>query len=254
MDMSFDGVYQFTNVLVGSHVLQGNLVRADHSKILGTDASVSFTTAASDVTPPSVAITAPAPGATLTGTVTLTADASDNSGVVAGVQFFLDGAPLAPEITTAPYSIAWNTLTATNASHSLTARARDGAGNQTTSTAVAVTVANSTSADPAVVGLWSQVLDWPLVAIHTALMPDGKVLAWDDHTDGTGAAVFDPATLTVTVRPFLAANLFCAGLALLPDGRVFLAGGHSSNHVDGGRPLVPHRDNLARWAHAGARR
>ena len=44
MDLSFDGAYQFTNVLVGSHVLQGYLVRVDHSKIPGTDASVSFAT------------------------------------------------------------------------------------------------------------------------------------------------------------------------------------------------------------------
>ena len=231
MDLSFDGVYQFTNVLAGSHVLQGYLVRADHSKILGTDTSVSFTTTPPDPTPPTVTITSPAAGANLTGTVNETADASDNSGTVAGVQFFLDGNPSGAEDTTAPFAIPWNTVTASNGPHTLTARARDGAGNSTVSTAVAVTVTNSTSTDPAVVGQWSQVLDWPLVAIHMSLMPDGKVLAWDDHTDATGAAVFDPATLTVTVRPFLAANLFCAGLSMLPDGRVFIAGGHISNHV-----------------------
>jgi hypothetical protein len=230
IDPTLDGAFQFTNVPVGSHVLSGYLARADNSKILGTDASVSFTTTPPDVTPPSVAITAPAPGANLTGTVTVTADASDNS-AVAGVQFFVDGNPLAPEITTAPYSISWNSGTVSNGSHNLTARARDGSGNQTVSTQVAVTVANSSSTDPAVVGLWSQVLDWPLVAIHMALMPDGKVLAWDDHTDGTGAGVFDPATLTVTTVPFLSANLFCAGLSLLSDGRVFVIGGHSDVHV-----------------------
>jgi hypothetical protein len=188
-------------------------------------------TAAPDVTPPSVAITAPAAGATLTSTVTVTATATDNSGVVAGVQFLLDGVPLGPEITTAPYSSVWNTLTAANGSHSLTARARDGSGNQAVSTAVVVTVANSASTNPAVVGLWSQVLDWPLVAIHMTLLPNGKVLLWDDHTDGAGAAVFDPATSIVTLVPFPAANLFCAGNSLLPDGRVFVAGGHAGTHI-----------------------
>src|SRR6266850_1965080 len=177
------------------------------------------------------AISAPAPAATLTGTVNVTADASDNSGVVAGVQFFLDGAPLGTEVTTAPFAAPWNTLSAANGSHSLTARARDGVGNQTVSSAVAVTVANTTSTDPAVVGQWSAVLDWPLVAIHMSLMPNGKVLAWDDHTNSTGAGVFDPATLVVTPVPFTGANLFCAGLAMLPDGRVFVAGGHSASHV-----------------------
>src|SRR5439155_230474 len=102
MDLSFDGVYQFTNVLAGSHVLQGYLVRADHSKILGTDTSVSFTTTPPDPTPPTVTITSPAAGANLTGTVNETADASDNSGTVAGVQVFLDGNPSGAEGTTAP--------------------------------------------------------------------------------------------------------------------------------------------------------
>ena len=183
------------------------------------------TTGAGDSVPPTVAITTPPSGATLTGSVTVTATASDNSGTVAGVQFFLDGGtPLGAEITTAPFSSAWNTLTAANGSHTLTARARDGSGNQTVSTAVPVTLANSGSTE----GMWSQVLDWPLVAIHSALMPDGKILTWDDHTDATGAVVFDPVTLSVTVRPYLSANLFCAGLNLLADGRVFVVGGHNN--------------------------
>jgi hypothetical protein len=231
MDLSFDGAYEFTNVLVGSHVLHGWLVRADHSKILDTDASVSFATAAPDPTPPTVAITAPSAGATVTGTVTVTATASDNSGVIGGVQFFLDGTPIGPEVTTAPYSSPWNTVSASNGTHSLTARARDGAGNSATSAAVSVTVSNNTSTNPAVVGQWSNVLSWPLVALNMTLMPNGKVLAYDDHTDGTGAGVFDPATLSMTTVPFLAANLFCSGNNLLPDGRVFVAGGHKETHI-----------------------
>jgi YD repeat-containing protein len=70
--------------------------------------------------------------------VTLTATASDNVGV-AGVQFLVDGTPLAAEDTAAPYSASWNTTTATNGTHTLTALARDAAGNTTTST-VTVTV------------------------------------------------------------------------------------------------------------------
>ena len=232
MDLSFDGAYQFTNVLVGSHVLRGYLVRADHSKILGTDAQVSFSTGSlTDTTPPSVTMTSPAQSATLNGTVTVSANASDNSGVVAGVQFLLDGNPLGAEITTAPYSIAWNTVTTTNGAHTLTARARDGSGNSTVSAPVTVTVANSVSSDPSVIGSWGPVMNWPLVALHMTLMPNGKVLVWDDHTNGTGAGVFDPATNAVTTIPFNNANLFCAGHNLLPDGRVFVAGGHQAVHV-----------------------
>src|SRR5206468_827181 len=77
-----------------------------------------------DTTPPTVAITSPSEGATVSGAVTVAASASDNVGV-AGVQFFVDGAPLGAEDTTAPYAAAWDTTTASNGSHTLTAVARD---------------------------------------------------------------------------------------------------------------------------------
>src|SRR5581483_4244983 len=64
-----------------------------------------------DSTPPAVSLTAPAGGATVSGSVALSATASDNVGVV-GVQFKLDGANLGAEDTTAPYSISWDTTTA----------------------------------------------------------------------------------------------------------------------------------------------
>ena len=66
-----------------------------------------FTT---DTTKPVVAVTAPAAGAGVSGTVTVTADASDNVGV-AGVQFKLDGANLGAEDTVAPYAVSWDTRT-----------------------------------------------------------------------------------------------------------------------------------------------
>lgn len=95
-----------------------------------------------DTTPPTVSITSPSAGASLTGTVTVSASASDNIGVV-GVQFKLDGANLGSEDTTVAYSISWDTTTASNGTHVLTATARDAAGNTTTSTSVSVTVNNT---------------------------------------------------------------------------------------------------------------
>src|SRR5437867_2889565 len=94
-----------------------------------------------DTTTPTVGMTSPASGATVNGTISVTANASDNVGV-AGVQFQFDGANLGAEDTTAPYSVSWDTTTASNGSHSLTAIARDAAGNRSTSTAVTVTVSN----------------------------------------------------------------------------------------------------------------
>ena len=73
--------------------------------------------------------------------VAVSADARDNVGVV-GVQFKLDGANLGAEDTGAPYSVTWNTTTIANGTHTLSAVARDAAGNQTTATALSVVVNN----------------------------------------------------------------------------------------------------------------
>jgi hypothetical protein len=98
-------------------------------------------TAGGDTTPPAVSITAPANNATVAGTVTLTATASDAVGV-AGVQFRLNNTNLGNEDITSPYSATWNTAALVNGSHVLTAVARDAAGNSTTSAPVTVTVNN----------------------------------------------------------------------------------------------------------------
>src|SRR5437773_1227606 len=72
------------------------------------------------------------------------ATASDTAGVVR-VQLLLARVNPGVEDTTAPYSVSWNTTTASNGSHTLTAVARDAAGNRTTSAAVTVTVFNDTT-------------------------------------------------------------------------------------------------------------
>lgn len=96
---------------------------------------------AADTTRPSIVITAPGAGTTLSGTTRIQADASDNVGV-AGVQFLIDGGNLGAEDTSAPYAIDLDTTPLTNGPHSITAVARDAAGNRTTSAAVAVSIAN----------------------------------------------------------------------------------------------------------------
>jgi hypothetical protein len=73
--------------------------------------------------------------------VSVTADASDNVGV-AGVQFKLDGQNLGAEVTSPPYSVAWNTSAAAG-THRLSATARDAAGNPATAVDVVVTVDNT---------------------------------------------------------------------------------------------------------------
>jgi hypothetical protein len=97
--------------------------------------------AAADTTPPAVSVTAPASDATLGAEpVSVIAEASDNVGV-SGVQFRLDGKDLGAQDTSAPYSTTWDTRSTSSGRHTLTAVARDGAGNSATSSpAVWVTV------------------------------------------------------------------------------------------------------------------
>jgi len=104
---------------------------------------VSFTVQV-DTTPPTVSLTAPSAGATVSGTVSVTATASDNV-AVASVQFQLDGANLGSLDTTAPYSVSWDTTTASNGSHTLRAIATDTSNNSTTSASVTVQVSNTAS-------------------------------------------------------------------------------------------------------------
>ena len=108
--------------------------------LAGTGATT--TPSPDDDTPPAVSITAPVNGSTVSGSaVTVSANASDNVGV-ASVDFKVDGTTTLTD-TTSPYAMIWNTTTATNGSHTLTALARDAAGKVTTSTGVSVTVNNA---------------------------------------------------------------------------------------------------------------
>jgi hypothetical protein len=94
-----------------------------------------------DTTPPTVTLSAPANGATVSGSsVTVSATASDNVGV-AGVQFRLDGANLGSTVTASPYRLTWNTTLTANGTHTLSAVAYDTAGNQATAS-ISVTVNN----------------------------------------------------------------------------------------------------------------
>src|SRR4029077_14280635 len=100
------------------------------------------TAACPETIPPNVSVIAPVNGTTVSGTVSVSASAADNVGVV-GVQFSLDGVKLAAQDTTAPYAISWDTTGAANGKHVVTAVARDAAGNSTVSNAVSVTVSNA---------------------------------------------------------------------------------------------------------------
>jgi Domain of unknown function (DUF1929)/Bacterial Ig domain len=94
------------------------------------------------------------------------------------------------------------------------------------------------------IGQWGPVVDWPVVAINTALLPNGKVLAYDSIGDNatetyptqntTRATVWDPNTGSQTdVRFNLGYNIFCSGFAHLMDGSLFIAGGNKDQQLNG---------------------
>ena len=128
----------------GGHTLTATA--SDAAGNVGTSASVGVTVTVPDTTDPTVSITNPADGATLNaGSVSLTADASDNVGVTS-VEFFVDGSSLGSD-STAPYSVSW---TADEGPHVLTAVALDAAGNTGSASAVNVTVVVPDTTDPTV--------------------------------------------------------------------------------------------------------
>jgi len=148
-----------------------------------------FTTV--DTVPPTVAMTAPADGATVSGSaVTVSASASDNV-TVSNVQFLLDGASLGSPITQAPYTMSWDSTTVANGSHTLTARATDSAGNTATATPVTVTVSNTPPPGPTVDTTVAKDATGPVsVTINTAAA--GELLVAFVGSDSVG-------TQTVTV-------------------------------------------------------
>lgn len=94
--------------------------------------------------------------------------------------------------------------------------------------AVQITAAQSV-ADPSVVGSWAGPFSWPLVPIHVSVGPNGKVIAWQRPKlapSGPQSIVWDPATNQFTPAPSVATDIFCAGHAFAPSGRLLVAGGH----------------------------
>jgi len=147
-----------------------------------------------DDQPPVTAITSPAPGALLSGTVTVTATATDNFGV-ARVELWVDGALVLTD-TAAPYSFAWDSRAAINGPHVLSTRAYDGAGNEAVSADVGVSTDNDV-VPPAV----------SLTSPAAGAVLTGTVLIEADASDDRGVtqvSFYDGSTLlnTDTLAPY----------------------------------------------------
>jgi hypothetical protein len=185
------------------------------SDLLNTVTNGSITV---DSTGPTVSITAPSSGSSVSGNTTVSATASDTGGV-AGVQFKLDGANLGAEDITSPYSVNWDTTLSANGLHTLSAVARDNAGNSTTSGSVSATVSNLVSFQRTIQldleGRTSDAVSGTLNVLNTS-----KVLlksySFTTGTTGLATITFDIPAQTVYLKvnpiPFLA-RVFSVDLA-----------------------------------------
>jgi len=181
--------------------------------------------APADTTPPTIAITSPASGAMVSGTLAVTASASDDSGVV-GVQFRYNGANFGPEQAAAPYAVNADTTLVLNGSYTLTAVARDAAGNVAVSAPVSITIANSPPAGR------------PAKFIPTFLTYYGGGLPFTD-ADAARLAKFDLLDVDRFRYADIGGNTWAALKALNPGVEIYLyeMGAEAPNFLDAATTL-----------------
>lgn len=89
----------------------------------------------------------------------------------------------------------------------------------------------------ATLGKMEPVLDWPLVAVSMASLPDGRILTFSGSerrtwptTERTFSAIWDPETGGFEENLFIGHNMFCGTLSLTSDGGVFITGGRNQGN------------------------
>ena len=129
----------------GAHVLSATACDAAGNCSTSANVSVNVGNGTADTTPPAEAITNPQNNATVSGTVQVTASATDNVGVTK-VEFLVNDV-VRSTTSGSPYSFSWNTATFGNGTHTLAAKAYDAAGNSGVSAKISVNVNNKTQGD-----------------------------------------------------------------------------------------------------------
>jgi hypothetical protein len=83
--------------------------------------------------------------------------------------------------------------------------------------------------EAATLGAWSQPIELPVQGEDAVLLPTGEVLLFEFGSD---AHLFDPRTGALTPVP-APGPINCVGIALMPDGRVLVNGGHTEENWHG---------------------
>ena len=171
-----------TKLSDGTHSLTAEAMDASGQSTSSSTVSIVVANAGA----PSVSITSPAPGATLSGTVPITTSVSSNT---RDVQFMVDGNNSGSTVTTAPFSFSLNTTTLTNGSHSLAAVASTSSGRSTTSAIVTITVNNSSAPSISITSPLSGANVSGTVAVSTSVSSNVTSVQFKVDGANSGAAV-----------------------------------------------------------------
>ncbi|MBI3182495.1 MAG: hypothetical protein HYZ28_10150 [Myxococcales bacterium] len=191
-----------------------------------------------DVNPPSVSLSSPANGATLTGTVTLSANASDDSGV-SKVEFFL-GSTLVGAATSSPFSVSWNSKNLGNRSYQSVAKAFDAAGNSASSPAVTVTVSNAVfdaNGQAPICSMYGSLCDSQglvngRAAIYGGAEPNQPNTIYDSCADGKYGSYHSDESIDRIKVSTLDGSDFAAGKTVKVEVTVWAYSSYTSDKLD----------------------
>lgn len=187
--------WETTTVPDGVHNLQASA--ADSTGKVATSTVVTVTVDNID-DPPVVGIVSPVNGSTVSGTVVIQVNASDDRDAVGSltVEVSIDGSAWATATYNSGsgyYELSWDTTSAGDGNHTIDARATDSGGNIGNADQIAVTVDNSSDpGDPP--GSTSDMYVWDLVFSHRTYGPGGSmkdltVVVWvKQDSNGNGTA------------------------------------------------------------------
>jgi hypothetical protein len=196
-----------------------------------------------DVTPPITSVTSPSAGAFLSNTVSVTAAASDDRGVVR-VELYAGSTKLGTA-TAPPYQVSWNTASLANGSYVLTSKAYDAAGNVGTSSGTTVTVSNvqgtaltatydSTLRTVECSALGVSCTSGTLLTGRGARGPEANApnTIYSSCADGTSGTFHSDESLDALTVATTDGSTFAAGRTVRITAQVWAYSGYSSDALD----------------------
>lgn len=231
----------------GSHVLQATAHDFSWNQTASSPVTLNIENTV-DQTPPTCVLTQPLSGAQVSGTVSLSAQATDDTGV-RDVQFFVDNSLVGTD-SQSPYALPWNTADWGAGTHDLQATATDLSGNATTSAVVQVECVHNQAPVPvvAVAPAFIQVMTEVTLNAGASWDPDGDTLSfiWDlgDGFQAQGPVVqhtytqageydvnltvgdgIESSVITLNIHAFPLGELMVADIPVMQDATIHWGGG-----------------------------